>query len=138
MTREARKYYRAIKTLIPSRGKCGKLVLNSIKFRIREIENSNGNIKYDMLCDILGEPKVIITNYYATEDVETLARKLRIAKAIRISAIGLLVAGIICSTTVALCYYSAYREAKATIVRFETVTIEDENQQEEIEINEKN
>lgn len=138
MTREARKYYRAIKTLIPSRGKCGKLVLKSIKFRIREIENSNGNIKYDMLCDILGEPKVIITNYYATEDVETLARKLRIAKAIRISAIGLLVAGIICSTTVALCYYSAYQEAKAAIVRFETITIEDENQTEEIEINEKN
>lgn len=124
MTWEARKYYRAIKILIPSRGKCGKLVLNSIKIRIQEIENNNSKVTYDMLCDIIGEPKLIISNYYATEDVETLAKKLRIAKTVRICVVGLLIAGIICSATVACYYHSAYQEAKNQIIVEKEFTIE--------------
>ena len=123
MTKEAKKYYREINTLLPSKCDCGKSVLESIKMRILEIECTTPKVTYDELCDTLGEPKTVISDYYSIVDVDYLVKKLRFAKKMRICSYIALVTIIACSFTVAAYYRQAYLKNTTAIVQFNSQEI---------------
>lgn len=116
MTKEAKRYYRKVKTLIPSKGKYEKSMLNSIRSRILGLENSRDDITYDDFCNIIGAPQDVIYNYYETVDIDYLIDRLRTTKIVRRCAYIALVVIIICSTIVAGYYYSVYMKCTSTII----------------------
>ncbi|MCI8308052.1 MAG: hypothetical protein HFH14_08405 [Lachnospiraceae bacterium] len=117
MTKDAKRYYREIKTLLPSKCDCGKSVLESIKMRIMEIECATPKVTYDELCDTLGEPKTVISDYYSIVDVDYLVKKLRFSKRVRICSYLALVTVIACFFTVAAYYHQAYITANNAIIQ---------------------
>ena len=116
MTKDAKRYYREIKTLLPSKCDCGKSVLESIKMRIMEIECATPKVTYDELCDTLGEPKTVISDYYSIVDVDYLVKKLRFAKRMRACSYIALVTVIACFFTVAAYYREAYISFDKSII----------------------
>lgn len=116
MTKEARRYYRKVKTLIPSKGKYEISMLKSIRLRILELENARDELTYDDLCNIIGAPQDVIYNYYETVDIDYLITRLRTTKIVRRCAYIALAVIIMCSTIVAGYYYSAYIKSTSTIV----------------------
>lgn len=116
MTKEARRYYRKVKTLIPSKGKYEISMLKSIRLRIAGLENSQDDLTYDDFCNIIGAPQDVIYNYYETVDIDYLIERLRTTKIVRRCAYIALVVIIMCSTIVAGYYYSAYIKSTSTII----------------------
>lgn len=56
---------------------------HDIKNRLNELTDTNPNISYNELCDILGSPLEIVNEYYNTSDVLYLTKRLRLSRYIR-------------------------------------------------------
>ena len=83
MNKDAKRYYSDIKTLIPSKGKYERDLLKKTKARIIEFDNTNENITYTTLEEILGSPTDLINEYYANVDTTYLLKRLRTTNVIR-------------------------------------------------------
>ena len=83
LNKDSKKYFREIKTIIPSRGKYEKRLLNTYKERISELNESRPDITYDELQKILGKPVEIINDYYENVDTVYLMKRLRTTKLVR-------------------------------------------------------
>lgn len=123
MTKDAEKYYREIRTLLPSKCDCGKSVVKSIKIRITEIESATPNVTYEGLCETLGDPKTVIDNYYNIVNVDDLVKELRSAKKIRACSYIALVAVIAYSFTVTAYYHQTYAAANHSLIQYCTEEI---------------
>ena len=123
MTKEAKRYYREVKTLTPSKDKYEQSMLKNINMRIMELEDSEENLTYDDFCNIIGTPKDVIANYYETSDIDYLINRLRTTKITRMCAYFALVIIIMCSSIVAGYYYRAYIRSTSSIIEFEHPTI---------------
>lgn len=80
--RASRRYYKEIKTIIPSRGKYEKRLLKNYKDRITELNVNNPKITYYELQKNLGNPAEIINNYYENVDTVYLIKRLKTTKMI--------------------------------------------------------
>lgn len=116
MTKEAKRYYKEVKTLIPSKGKYEKSLLSGIGMRILELEGSPDDLTYEDFCNIIGTPQDVIFNYYETVDINYLIDRLRTTKVVRMCAYIALVVIIMCSALVAGYYYRAYIKITSAIV----------------------
>lgn len=123
MTKDARRYYRKIKTLVPSKDKYKESLLKGIKMRILELENLSDNVTFEDLCDIIGTPEDVITNYYNTIDIDYLLKRLRITRTIRICAYIALVVIILCSAIFIGFSHSVYNNTNSAIVQKEKTII---------------
>jgi len=83
MTKDAKRYYSDIKTLIPSKGKYERDLLKKTKARIIELDNTHENITCTTLEEILGSPTDLINEYYANVDTTYLLKRLRTTNVIR-------------------------------------------------------
>lgn len=83
MNRNSKKYYREIKTLIPSRGKYEKRLLKNYKERILELNKIQSDITYEELQKNLGTPTEIIHAYYENVDTTYLIKRLQITQTVR-------------------------------------------------------
>ena len=83
MTKDAKRYYSDIKTLIPSKGKYERDLLKKTKARIIELDSTHENITYTTLEEILGSPTDLINEYYANVDTTYLLKRLRTTNVIR-------------------------------------------------------
>ena len=81
--RASRRYYKEIKTIIPSIGKYEKRLLKNYKDRITELNVNNPKITYYELQKNLGNPAEIINNYYENVDTVYLIKRLKTTKMIR-------------------------------------------------------
>ena len=125
MTKNAKRYYKEIKALIPSKSNYEITLLDSIKMRILEIDDSTDNVTYDDLCDLLGSPRLIIANYFENVDVDCLLKRLHITKTMRICAYTALAVVIMCSVLIAGYYHSTYKKASYAIVEENSVKLTD-------------
>lgn len=122
MIKDAKRYYREIKTLMPSKGNYEKKLLEDIKMRIAEMEDTTDNVTYESLCDVIGAPKTVMTDYYNSTDINYLVKRLRAAKIIRICAFISLAAFLACSAAVASYYHSAYKKITSAVLNQHTIT----------------
>ena len=83
LNKDSKKYFREIKTIIPSRGTYEKRLLNTYKERISELHESRPDITYEELQKILGKPVEIINDYYENVDTVYLMKRLRTTKLVR-------------------------------------------------------
>lgn len=117
MTKEAKRYYKEVKTLIPSKGKYEKSLLSGIGMRILELEGSPDDLTYDDFCNIIGTPQDVIFNYYETVDINYLIDRLRTTKIVRMCAYIALVVIIMCSTIFVGFSHTAYDKSTSEIVQ---------------------
>ncbi len=83
MNKDAKKYYRNIKSVIPLRGKYEQRLLKDYKNRIVELEIERPNITLAELEEQLGHPLNIVRNYYDNNDTDYLMKQLHIARIIK-------------------------------------------------------
>lgn len=83
MNRHSKKYYKAIKAIIPSKGKQERRLIKDYKTRIIELNELQPDITYSELQEKLGTPVDIVTEYYDGADVEYIMKQIRTAKIIR-------------------------------------------------------
>ena len=82
MNKNSKKYYRDIKSVIPSVGKQEKRLIKDYKLRIMELNEINPGITYDELLQNLGSPVNVITEYYEGADTGYIMKKIRTTKII--------------------------------------------------------
>lgn len=83
MNKNARKYYRNIKAIIPSKGKYERQLLNKHKEQIILLCENNPSISYSEIEQQLGNPQDFIYNYYNDIDIDYLLKRLRTTRLIR-------------------------------------------------------
>ena len=124
MNSNSKKYYRDLKSFLPI---CGKKELNlfgDIKIRLDELSAENSDVSYDELCDRLGSPLEIVTEYYNAADALYLAKRLRFTRYIRNAFIGIIIF-IMMLTNIRVYYLQQALDAVADeVVTYEQEVIE--------------
>lgn len=128
MNKAARRYYKDIKAMLPSKRKYEKRFLSRIKERITEINDNTSDIDYDSIVDIMGEPTEIIVQYYSDIDSGYLFKNLRTSGFIKkVASIILLLACIIFIVEIILTYDAYRRNIDSIVTREESIIYEDDN-----------
>ncbi|MCI8749664.1 MAG: hypothetical protein HFH67_17730 [Lachnospiraceae bacterium] len=83
MNKDAKKYYRDIKSVIPSGGHQEKRLIKDYKIRITELNEMKPDITYDELQQTFGTPIDIVTEYYEGADTVYIMQKIRTTRIIR-------------------------------------------------------
>ena len=83
MNKDAKKYYRDIKSVIPSGGHQEKRLIKDYKIRITELNEMKPDITYDELQQTFGTPIAIVTEYYEGADTGYIMQKIRTTRIIR-------------------------------------------------------
>lgn len=77
MNKDSRKYYRDLKLFLPIHGKKEKHLFNGILSRLEELNISTPDITYTQICENLGTPLEVVSEYFFNSDTEYLVKKLR-------------------------------------------------------------
>lgn len=91
INKDSRRYYKEIRTIIPSRGKYEKRLLNIYEEKISELNEYKPDISYEELQKRMGNPTEIINDYYDGVDTAYLIKRLRTTKFIRIGLFTMLI-----------------------------------------------
>lgn len=123
MNKYSKKYYRDIKTIIPSVGKQERRLIRDYKMRITELNQIKPDITYDELQKNFGTPVNIVTEYYELADTGYIMKKIRTAKILRFCLYCILVltlAGFIISISANI---KLYHEIHNSIITHEKIII---------------
>ena len=124
MTKDAKRYYSDIKTLIPSKGKYERDLLKKTKARIIELDSTHENITYTTLEEILGSPTDLINEYYANVDTTYLLKRLRTTNVIRRIIYIILILAVLAYTITTCTYIKYVHDAKEAFINREIIIIE--------------
>ena len=124
MTKEARKYYLDIKTLIPSKGKYERDLLKNTKSRIIELEETHENITYNTLEEILGSPVDLINEYYANVDTAYLLKRLHLTKIIRRITYIILILAVLAFAMTTCTFMKLINDAEELYINKQAIIIE--------------
>lgn len=91
INKDSRKYYKEIRTIIPSRGNYEKRLLKIYEEKISELNENKPDISYEELQKRMGNPTEIINDYYDGVDTAYLIKRLRTTKFIRTSLLSVLI-----------------------------------------------
>ncbi len=91
INKDSRRYYKEIRTIIPSRGKYEKRLLKIYEEKISEFNMNKPDISYEELQKRMGNPSEIINDYYDGVDTAYLIKRLRTTKLIRTSILTVLI-----------------------------------------------
>lgn len=83
MNKASKKYCKDIKLFLPLYGEEEKNLLNSIAIRLSELNDTNIHITYDEICDKLGTPQEIVSEYITNMETDYISKKLRFAQYIK-------------------------------------------------------
>ncbi len=97
MNKASKKYYKDLKLSFPCKGKQEKRLLHDISLRINELNVQNQHISYEELCNELGSPYEILSDYFDNAEPSYLVKKMRTAHYLRIFLIGLAILALILS-----------------------------------------
>lgn len=95
MNKASKNYYKDLKLSFPCKGKQETQLLHDISLRINELNVQNQHITYEELCDELGSPFEIVSDYFDNADSCYLAKKMRTSHYLRIFLIGLAILALI-------------------------------------------
>lgn len=124
MTKDAKRYYSDIKTLIPSKGKYERDLLKKTKARIIELDSTHENITYTTLEEILGSPTDLINEYYANVDTTYLLKRLRTTNVIRRIIYIILILAVSAFVIRTGLYIKMVHDAKESFINREVTIIE--------------
>ncbi len=113
MNKAAKRYMKELKMLLTLRGKKEKQLFQGISLRLKELVESDFEITYERICEELGEPKEIVSEYFSNADTEYLSKNFRWAYYLRNTCVCLGLA-----TIIALLLYSQFlKETKELLER---------------------
>ena len=124
MNKDSKRYFSNLKLFIPIRGKNEQHLLENIKFHLDELNESNPHVKYEQICQELGAPQEVSSEYLYNMDTEYLVKRLRVSGYIRKAFIAFLIALVITVSVRSLYLYRLYQECKNEIIVYEEEYIE--------------
>lgn len=124
MNKDAKRYYKEIKTIIPSRGNYEKRLLKDYKNRILELNGTQLDLSYDDLQQELGNPIEIINEYYESVDTQYLMKRLRTTKILRRCIYCILVLALVSFSVSVGVNIKLYHDIHHTIIKRERTIIE--------------
>lgn len=83
MNKESRKYYNNLKLFLPIHGKNEKQLFRNILLRLTELNNNDPSVTYEEICNELGSPYEIVTDYFDNAEPNYLAKKIRTTQYLR-------------------------------------------------------
>lgn len=92
MNKYSKNYIRNLKLFLPVHGKKEKQLFSDIKSRLEELSTDSPEITYEQICDKLGTPQEVVSEYFFNSDTDYLVKKLRFAKYIRRVCIAIIIA----------------------------------------------
>lgn len=92
MNKDSKKYIRDLKLFLPVHGKKEKQLFSDIKSRLEELNADSPKITYDQICDKLGAPQEVVSEYFFNSNTEYLVEKLRSTQYIRRAFIAIIIA----------------------------------------------
>lgn len=95
MSKEGKIYLKRIRCFFPTFGSKERKYLKNMRTMLQEYMDENNNVSLRELYQEFGNPQDVVRDYYATDSVETLVKRIRTAKCIK-SLIMLGVVIIIC------------------------------------------
>lgn len=123
MNKNSRKYYRDIKSVIPSGGRQERQLIKDYKIRITELNEINPDITYDELQQSLGTPVDIIAGYYEGADTGYIMQKIRTTRIIRFCIYCILIFTLASFTISASINIRLYQEIHRGIITYEKTII---------------
>lgn len=122
MNEDSKKYYREIKTLIPSRRKYEKRLLKNYKERILELNKIQSDITFEELQKNLGTSTEIIHAYYESMDTAYLIKRLQLTQTVRTCIYCVLLVIFLCFfIRLGLDLYTYYNVNDSTIIQQQTI-----------------
>lgn len=126
INKDSRKYYKEIRTIIPSRGNYEKRLLKIYEEKISELNENKPDISYEELQKRMGDPTEIINDYYDGVDTTYLIKRLRTTKLIRTGLLTVLIT-ILISVIISLgVYINMYQDLIDAIPTHIETTINNE------------
>ncbi len=92
MNKDSRKYYHDLKLFLPIHGTKEKHLFMNFKLRLQELNESAADITYEQICEKLGTPQEVVSEYFFNSDAEYLAKRLRFTGYVRKIFISILIA----------------------------------------------
>lgn len=83
MNKDSKKYIRDLKLFLPIHSKKEKQLFSDIKSRLEELTADSLEVTYEQICDELGAPQEVVSEYFFNSDTEYLVKKLRFTQYIR-------------------------------------------------------
>lgn len=83
MNKDSKKYIRDLKLFLPIHSKKEKQLFSDIKSRLEELTADSPEVTYEQICDELGAPQEVVSEYFFNSDTEYLVKKLRFTQYIR-------------------------------------------------------
>ncbi len=98
MNKVQKKYMKDLKLFLPIHGKNEKKLFANIQIRLNDLSENTPSLTYEQICEELGTPAEIVSEYFYNSDVHYLSNKLRISQYIRRFLIILCIAIVIISS----------------------------------------
>lgn len=124
MNRIAKKYYNDLKLMMPTRSKQEKRLLQDVKLRLEELNETSSELTYEMICCELGEPKQFVAEYFSNVDSEYIIKNLKISYYVRCLIICIIAAIVITTSIRSFYLHRLYLEVQDSIVTEKTISIE--------------
>ncbi len=123
MNKNCKKYYRDIKSVIPSGGQQERRLIKDYKIRITELNEMKPDITYDELQQNFGTPIDIVTGYYEGADTGYIMQKIHITRIMRFCIYFILIFTLAGFTISASINIRLYQEIHQGIVTHEKTII---------------
>jgi hypothetical protein len=120
---DLKQYFKQIKLLFPIYGKKEKEFLADFMSEASEYIAANPTSGYTQLVSSLGEPKIIVSQYFADADSEYLARQIKTTNLLRIGIIVIIVASVVVAASTTAIRYKSYVNAQQSYIGREIIEI---------------
>lgn len=120
----SKKYLREIKFLLPTRGRSERTLFYNISLRLSELNTLDSDVTYEKICNELGFPQEIVTNYFYNTDIRYLSQRIRFSHYIKRTMCTILILLLIISGYRIYSLNKAYQMVANTIVTHEIEVIE--------------
>lgn len=124
MNKACKLYLKNLKLFLPIRHKREKQFFKDIQFSLNNLSIANPSISYPEICEELGNPEEVISDYYSNCDSSYLTKNLRISNYIRKLFIAILIALTIVTGVRSFYLHKLYIETQKEIPTHYTETIE--------------
>lgn len=124
MNNESKKYYRELKTLLPLRGKQEKKLFHDIHSRVSDLSTNTTDLTYEQICEELGSPHEVVSEYFYNSNTEYLAKKLRITVILRRFFVLAIVTCLILISLYAYTLHQALEAVKNDVISYSIEYIE--------------
>lgn len=119
-----RQYISDVKSLFPIVGKEERIFLAKLKKTIENYCDEEEFTSITELYDSFGQPNEIVNSYYSDVDTQYVIRKIKTAKAVKLTIMAFLLVYLISVIIYGIKTYTQYEKFIDSMVYYEEITIE--------------